>query len=250
MKHLTFPLIVLAATATMTQVSAGTPETWMVIPDKEVVSLDGAKPGPVDPSIAKPLWGVPWVHVDGVLRGSPASAEEQAKKKSHNGANPRLILVTTPPEYLAQLSIRFLGGEKSSENASEKLPLIDLGHHVSALTLGGDGGANLTINRHSLLVAQDESFKLENGKTYQIQIEVKGPETLIVIKDGPTLYARNDFLEGKGRTIGLAGAVQGTIEIDDLSIWSVKDGVQDGWSQRRDKLPAFTPVQLKEPPAK
>ena len=248
MKHLALPLIVLAATTTMTrQASADPPEPWMVIADKKVMSLDSTKPGPVDASIAKPHQGTPWVHVDGLLRGNPTSPEEQATKKSHNGAAPRLIFVTTPSEYLAQFSIRFIGSEKSGDTGR---PLIDLGHHVCALTLGGDKGAMLTVNRHSLLVAQAESFKLEDGKTYHFQIEVKGPETLIRITDGPTLYATNEFLEGKKRTIGLAGAEQGTIEIDAFSIWSLKDGVQKGWSQRRDKLSAMKPVQLKEPPAK
>ena len=248
MKHFLPTLIVLAITATMTpRAMADAPDTWMVVPDKQVVLLDSNKPGLVDAQIAKPLWGAPWVHVDGMLRGSPSSLEEQAKKKSHNGANPRLVFATTPAEYCAQFSIRFLGGEKAEEN---ELPLIDLGHHVSALNLGGEQGVRLTINRHSLLVAQDESFKLENGKTYHFQIEVKGPETLIRIKDGPTLYANNEFLDGKKRTIGLAGAMQGTIEIDDFAIWSVKDSLQEGWSQRRDKLPVLEPVQLKEPPTK
>jgi hypothetical protein len=223
------------------------PEAWMVIPAKKVMSLDSTKPGPVDASIAKPGQSTPWVHVDGLLRGNPTSPEEQAKKKSHNGAAPRLIFVTTPSEYLAQLSIRFIGGEKSGENVR---PLIDLGHHVCALTLGGDKGAQLTINRHSLLVAQGKDFRLEYGKTYKFQIEVKGAEMLVRIKDGPTLYAKNEFLEGKKRTIGLTGATQGTIEIDEFSIWSVKDAVQEGWSQRRDNLSTMKPVQLKEPPAK
>ena len=248
MKLFLATLIVLAITVTMTpRAMADTPDTWMVIPDKQVVLLDSNKPGPVDAQIAKPLWGAPWVHVDGMLRGSPSSLEEQAKKKSHNGANPRLVFATTPAEYCAQFSIRFLGGEKAEEN---ELPLIDLGHHVSALNLGGEQGVRLTINRHSLLVAQDESFKLENGKTYHFQIEVKGPETLIRIKDGPTLYASNEFLDGKKRTIGLAGAMQGTIEIDNVSIWTVKDEMQDGWAVRRDAMPAFEPVQLKEAPSK
>lgn len=225
---------------------ADAPETWMVIPDKEVVSLDLAKTGPVDANVTKPLWGAPWIRVDGMLRGTPSPPEVQAAKKSHNGSNPRLIFVTTPDEYLARFSIRFIGGEDAEDKG---LPLIDLGHHISALTLGGDMGAQLTINRHSLLVASDEKFRLEDGKTYRFEIEVKGSETLIRISDGPTLYAKNKFLDRKKRTIGLAGAIQGTIEIDEFSIWTVKDGVQEGWAERRDKLSVTKPIKLKEPPA-
>lgn len=225
---------------------ADAPETWMVIPDQEVVSIDSSKPGPVDAKVAKPLWGAPWIHIDGMLRGTPSSPEVQAAKKNHNGANPRLIFVTTPDEYLARFSIRFIGGKDENNKG---LPLIDLGHHVSAITLGSEKGMHLTVNRHSQLVASDASFRLENGETYKFEIEVKGTETLIRVQNGPTLYAESKFLDGKKRTIGLAGAIQGTIEIDEFSIWSVKDAVQKDWAERRDKLSVMKPIQLKEPPA-
>ncbi len=251
MKKINTTIILLLFVSTMSiLMSVERPEPWMVIPDQKVVSPDFTKSGAIDPAIGKPLWGAKWEVVDGMLRGSPSSPEEQAGKTSHNGADPRLILSATPAEYFAQFSIRFIGGEKSG---SEVLPLIDLGHHVCALILGNDKGLTLTIDRKSQLIAQDESFTFEKNKNYYISIEVKGPEVLIRIADGSlsyTLYALNNFLEGKKRTLGLAGAIHSIIEIDEMAIWTIKDGFQSNWSERRDTLPKIIPIQLKEPPKK
>lgn len=247
-RQITFIAVLLGANLlTAFNTLADSPDAWMVVPESKVLSLESAKPGPIDQSLARPLWGSPWIHVDGLLRGSPSPPEVQAAKPNHNGANPRLIFTKTPDEYFAEFSIRFIGGEDENDKG---LPLIDLGHHISALTLGGDKGLRLTINRHSSLVAHDKTFRLDDGKTYEFIIEVKGAETLVRIKDGPTLYATNDFLFGQKRTIGLAGAMQGTIEIDEFSIWTVKDDFQSDWEERRKTLSSMESIQLTDPPSK
>jgi hypothetical protein len=53
-----------------------------------------------------------------------------------------------------------------------------------------------------------------------------------------------------GNGFGIAGLRGGQVEIDDLTLWTVKKEPQPGWGARRVQFPAFAPVQLREKPKK
>jgi hypothetical protein len=46
---------------------------------------------------------------------------------------------------------------------------------------------------------------------------------------------------------GVAGPKKGFVELDNLTIWNVKEENQPGWSKRMSKFPHYTPVRIKEP---
>ena len=74
------------------------------------------------------------------------------------------------------------------------------------------------------------------------------------IDGGPTLYAQHDSFAvpptSGGNGFGVAGPKMGLVELDDLTIWTVKEEDRPGWSKRMSKFPTFTPVQVKEPKTK
>ena len=71
------------------------------------------------------------------------------------------------------------------------------------------------------------------------------------IADGPTLYADHSAFgqsaSSGGNGLGVAGPKKGEIEIDDLTIWSIKKQARTDWPAVRAKLPKLKPVQLKKP---
>ena len=55
---------------------------------------------------------------------------------------------------------------------------------------------------------------------------------------------------GKKDGFGVTGNQGGTVELDNLTVWSVKPELQAGWEKTRAALPQPTAIILKEPAAK
>lgn len=51
-------------------------------------------------------------------------------------------------------------------------------------------------------------------------------------------------------SLKVAGPRGGKIEIDDLTIWTVKEEVAYGWEKEREQLPKFEALQVREKPKK
>jgi len=51
-------------------------------------------------------------------------------------------------------------------------------------------------------------------------------------------------------SLKVAGPRGGKIEIDDLTIWTVKEEVAYGWEKEREQLPKFEVLQVREKPKK
>lgn len=65
---------------------------------------------------------------------------------------------------------------------------------------------------------------------------------------GPTLYAKHVCfakpVPSGGNGLGLAGPKDGTVELDNVTLWNIKADAQSTWAAKRDTLPKFAPVTL------
>jgi hypothetical protein len=223
----------------------GTLEPLLAVPDQVVLRDDFATPRPLEKGKYTARQGTRWTMAGGVLRGIESSAEFQAKKKDHFGYEPRLSIPACPQEFIIQFDVRFIGGKPTAI-----VPFVEFGHHVARVAWAG-GGAKLVADTETMQLAAAPGFKIEDGKWYRVLAEIKGDEFVIQFADGPTLYGRHASFTGQKDGFGVAGTKGGVVELDNVTVWSVKAETNPRWASARAKLPAPQPVQLKEkPPAK
>ena len=217
----------------------------LTIPDQVVLREDYATPKPLTKDTYSQRQGTRWTIADGVLRGIPSSAEFQAKKKDHFGYEPRISIPKCPPQFAIQFDVRFIGGQPTAI-----VPFIEFGHHIARVAWAGGGGAKLVADTESVQVASAPDFKIESGKWYRALAEVKGDEVVIQFANGPTLYGKHASFTGKNDGFGVAGPRGGTVELDNVTIWSVKPEASSTWAKTRDGLPKPEAVVVKKAPEK
>lgn len=241
MKHLA--IFLLGFTAMSLPAASGL-KPLLAVPDEIAYQNDFSQDG----ILPKPQWsirqGTRWQIEDGVLRGRPSPTEFRTKKKDHFGYEPRASAPVTPREFVAVFSIRFLGGEETPI-----APFIEFGHHVCRLRFGS-AGTELLVDHESLRVGEAKDFTFKRDHWYHALAELKGDEFVIQFADGPTFYVQHESLAkpaGSGsQGFGVAGTREGTVEIDHITLWSVKPESQPTWKATRAKLPNFTPVAIEK----
>jgi hypothetical protein len=211
----------------------------MTIPDQVLFQSDFTATAPLDKSIFAAKQGTRWSITNGVLLGLPSTPEYQAKKKDHKGTEARLSFVNCPEAFALRFSFRFTGGAFTAAT-----PMIELGHHVTRVQWTTNG-IRLLAKHDGLQIAQDTSFKLQTNQWYQALAEVKGDAVLFQFAEGPTLYGKHESIATNNHHFGIAGMRGGTVELDDLTLWSIKDGAPEFW----DRLRASLPPQKEEPVA-
>ena len=245
MKHSTIAVIALLALGPVRSHMAaeGRLEPLMAQPEHVVLQDDFSEAGPVKKDQWSPRQGTQWVIEGGVLRGRPSTKEFQAKRKDHFGYEPRVSVPVTPPQFIARFSVRFAEG---SETAI--VPFVEFGHHVCRAKFSKDGLA-MVAEHESALVAEAKGFHYEPGKWYELLAEMKGDEVVLQIAGGPTLYAKHACFAkpnpSGGNGLGIAGPKDGVVEIDNVTIWSVKADSQAGWATTRGSLPKIEPKIIK-----
>jgi hypothetical protein len=215
----------------------------LAVPDKVVLKDDFANGGVVNKAHWGARQGTRWAVEDGMLRGRPSGPEYRAKRKDHFGYEPRISAPVTPAQFIAEFFVRFSGGSETAIS-----PFIEFGHHVCRVRLSKDG-AEMLADHEGTRVAAAKDFKYEPGKWYHVLAELKGDEVVVQFAGGPTLYAKHEVFtkpaESGGNGLGLAGPKDGLVEIDNVTLWSVKAQTQPGWETARAKLPKFAPVAAK-----
>lgn len=242
------PFLAIALALSSINASAAELKPLLAQPDQIVLQDDFSKPGAFNKQHWGTRQGTQWVVEDGVLRGRPSTPAFQAKRKDHFGYEPRISAPVTPPQFITQFSVRFSGG---SETAI--VPFLEFGHHVCRLRLTKDG-AELLVDGESLKVAESKELTYEPGKWYHVLAEMKGDEFVIQFADGPTLHAKHAGFskppEKGGSGLGMAGPKDGMVEIDNVTLWSIKPEEQPGWAAKRSTLPKSEPVQISKQKAK
>ncbi len=239
-------LLILALT--LSCASAAELKPLLAQPDQVVLQDDFSKAGAFDKKQWGARQGTQWVIEDGVLRGKPSTSEYQAKRKDHFGYEPRISAPVTPPQFIAQFSVRFNGGSESVI-----APFIEFGHHICRLHLS-KSGVEMLVDHESVKAAETKELKFESEKWYHVLAEMKGDEVVVQFADGPTLYAKNAVFakpaESGGNGLGIAGPKDGSVEIDNVTLWSIKADEQVSWSAKRATLAKLEPVPVVKTKAK
>ncbi|HUR58202.1 MAG TPA: hypothetical protein VM029_10865 [Opitutaceae bacterium] len=212
----------------------------LAIPDKIVLHDDYSAPKPLAKGLYQARQGTRWSIADGVLRGTESSAEFQAKKKDHFGYEPRLSIPACPQEFIIQFDVKFTGGQPTAI-----VPFVEFGHHALRVAWAG-GGAKVIADHESAQLAAAPDFKIESGKWYRALAEIKGDEFVIQFAKGPTLTAKHAAIAGEKDGFGVAGQKGGTVELDNVTVWSVKPELNPQWEKTRAALPKSAPVILQK----
>jgi hypothetical protein len=236
-------LFVLLAAARAKAADVTPLQPLLAIPDQVVLREDFATAKPLEKGKYTARQGTRWTIADGVLRGIQSSAEFQAKKKDHFGYEPRLSIPACPPEFIIQFDVRFIGGR-----ATAIAPFVEFGHHVARIAWAG-GGAKLVADTETVQLAAAPDFKIEDGKWYHALGEIKGAEIVVQFAGGPTLYGMHAALNGPKDGFGVAGTKGGTVELDNITVWSVKTETNPRWASTRATFPSTDPRVLKQKPA-
>ncbi len=182
----------------------------------------------IDKTIWQKRQGTQWEIVDGVLRGEQSTPEYQAKKADHKGFDPRIKSLKTPRDFIAKFSLRFIGGSETN-----LLPIIEFGHHNVRLKFS-ESGTVMLADHEQVQLAKSETLKLESGRWYHVLAERQGDEFVVQFADGPTFYAKHESLAipvaDDSDGLGIAGTRKGTVEIDNVTLWSIKATTKaKGW---------------------
>lgn len=221
--------------------SALTPK-WLV-PDQVLYADDFSKARAI--AINKQQTAEPWVPnqgtrwevVNGVLRGRASSAEFQASHETHKGVHPRIVLQNTPEKYALRFSMRIVDGIPFEAGKRRSVsPFIEIGHHICRVTWETNG-ATLLADGDTTQLAVDKNFKLVPGKWQEVLVERRDDEVLVQFANGPTFHGKHPSYVTDPHAVMLGGLEAGTMEVDDVTLWSVKDGVQATWPAFLAKLP-------------
>lgn len=178
--------------------------------------------------------GTTWMAKDGLLVGTESSPEYQAKKKEqgngHLGTAPRLQFPKSPQDVILKYSFKIVGGKKT-----KLLPMIEAGHHLRRIYFGSEG-SRILVEHEKTTIAEND-FVLQADKWYHVMLEIKGDEFLVRFHDGPTLYGSHPGVgaDFPNYSIGITATNQGTIYIDNMTIWQAGE-VQQSWAQTRKTL--------------
>ena len=225
----------------------------MLIPDEVLFKDDfntprgELKPKRKDDTDAwQPNQGTRWEVTDGVLRGRASSPEFQASHETHKGVHPRIALTKTPENYILQFSMRIVDGKPFVAGQRKAVPpFVEIGHHIARVTWGANG-AMLLADGDSLQLANDKDFKLDTGKWYTVLVERRDDEVLVQFAGGPTFHGKHPSYKSDKHAVMLGGLEAGTMEVDNVTVWSVKQGNPPNWSATLAKLPQQQDVRIKE----
>lgn len=226
----------------------------LLIPDKVLFADDFSQPRELKAVAAKsplvgawnPNQGTRWKVADGVLKGEASTAEFQASHETHKGVHPRIVLTKTPADYVLKFSMRLIDGKPFVAGLRKSVPpFIEIGHHIARITWG-ENGAMLLAAGDSLQLDVAKDFKLEPGKWVTVMVERRADEVFVQFQDGPSFYGKHPTYKSELHAVMLGGLEAGHMEVDDVTVWSIKEGDQPTWAAALKARPATKEVRIKE----
>ena len=226
----------------------------LLIPDKVIFTDDFSQPRELKALAAKspqvgawnPNQGTRWKIADGVLKGEASSAEYQAAHDTHKGVHPRIVLTKTPDDYVLKFSLRLVDGKPFVAGQRKSVPpFIEIGHHIARITWG-ENGAMLLADGDTLQVDVAKDFKLETGRWYTVMVERRADQVSVQFQDGPSFYGKHPTYKSELHAVMLGGLEAGHMEVDDVTVWSIKEGDQPTWAGLLNTRPATKEVRLKD----
>ena len=161
-----------------------------------------------------------WAIKDGVLTGSPSSAEFQENKKasadpSHAGLKPVIWLKKVPENFVCSLRVRY-----DAKAYQRGFPLLDLGHHTHTLSFG-EKATTLTIKKNiETLPVEQPLFAL--NQWHDVVIELKKGALLLKIDGKKHVFeSKNIDMTGQAQ-IDFKAVDGGSCQIDQVRLWEGK----------------------------
>jgi hypothetical protein len=193
-----------------------------------------------------PNQGTRWKVEGGMLKGEASTAEYQASHDTHKGVHPRIALTKTPADYILEFSLRVVDGKPFVPDQRRSVPpFIEIGHHICRVTWG-ENGAMLLADGDTIQLDVAKEFKLEAGKWHRVMVERRADEVVVQFQDGPTFHGKHPSYRSDLHAVMLGGLEAGHLEVDDVTVWSIKPGEQPGWADWLKQHPAPKEVRLKE----
>jgi hypothetical protein len=230
----------------------------LLIPDKVLFADDFSQAGELKAAAAKspqvsawnPNQGTRWKIADGVLKGEASTAEYQTSHDTHKGVHPRIVLTKTPADYVLKFSMRLIDGKPFVAGERKSVPpFVEIGHHIARVTWG-ENGAMLLADGDSLQLDVAKDFKLEPGKWVTVMVERRADEVFVQFQDGPSFYGKHASYKSELHAVMLGGLEAGHMEVDDVTVWSIKEGDQPTWAATLKARPATKEARIKEAKAK
>jgi hypothetical protein len=223
---------------------------WL-LPDQVLYQDDFSQPSKI--ATSKKQTELPWIVnqgtrwevVDGVLRGRASSAEYQAEHETHQGVHPRIVLQATPVKYVLRFSMRLVDGMPFEPGKRKSVtPFIEIGHHICRVTPDVNG-LTLLADGDTTQLAVDKDYKLIPGKWETVMIERRDTEVLVQFANGPVFHGDHPSYDSESHAVMLAGLEAGVMEVDNVTLWSVKESVQPLWEAFRSQLPPQQNIVLR-----
>ncbi len=193
-----------------------------------------------------PNQGTRWTVADGVLKGQASTPEYQSSHDSHKGVHPRIVLNATPAEYAVKFSFRLIDGKAfDAANRKSVSPFLEFGHHISRISWGAEG-AMLLADADSLAIDTAKGFNLETGKWYTVLAERRADEIYVQFQDGPSFHGKHASYKSDPHAVMIAGLEAGKMEIDNVTVWSIKAGTNPAWEATLKAHPAIAEIRLHE----
>lgn len=158
-----------------------------------------------------------WAIKDGVLTGSPSSAEFQEKKKasadpSHAGLKPVIWLKQVPENFVCTMRVRY-----DAKAYQKGFPLLDLGHHTNTISFS-EKATTLTIKHNVETIPADAPLFALN-QWHDVAIELKKGTLLLTIDGKKHLFQSANIDMAGQHQIDFKAVDGGTCQIDDVKLW-------------------------------
>ena len=183
--------------------------------------------------IFKPRWwpkqSIQWSVKDGTLVGIAATEEYQQQRREIGhllGDIPRIGMGNLPSQYV--MTCRFQIDDRPGD---AKVPLVEIGHHVSRIYFGKSGAVLLTNNEKTAHTRANE-FQLKPFTWYTVLAEV-GEEHLVALlvdDEGKRMVFQAhepQFATAKNMSFEIATTIQGTAKLNDIKVWSAGERKPD-----------------------
>jgi len=210
-------------------------KTKFLIPGEPILERDfndGVNPG-------TPIWRLrksKWVVEESVLTGVNTDG---------NGPFIRLNSIEKqgllPENYIMKFS--FMAKENPEVKKGNKYhPENSLGHRFSfnhytaKIQWRHDKGMVLSMGHDDVHV--DADFLIKKGEWYHVIAEMRDDELLVSFKDGPTYFFKDEALRSKPSGWEFFTHISEKAYLDDLQVWSIKEGTKEGWEKVKKELEA------------
>ena len=154
---------------------------------------------------------------NGVLKGIPATAEDQAAKPDHNGPVGLIDYILEDQSFIVYTKIKWQGGPAGNGT-------FELGHHICAVTFGAkEIILKGELHGEKIMIATI-GHKAEKDRWYTLIAEVHGDQVVVQIEGIGEMRGQHPALKQKRKSLRIRGVRNGALFLDNFAIFKA-DGL-------------------------